>query len=174
MSCSIRSPLKVISCLLIVFLCAFATNVVAQSQPALPASIDSALTGYWETKDKDGIIEIYACEQGHLCGRFYWLKDDSAAHPSRDDRNPDPEKRTRPLCGLTFMGGFTDEGDGKAVGGWIYSIRHGATFSAELSLIDRNTLELRGYMFMSWLGGSVIWTRAPDGSPACALLPSHE
>lgn len=135
-----------------------------------PAHAQQAgIVGLWATEDKDGIIEIYVCEDGEYCGRFYWLKDDSEAEPSLDDRNPDPELKKRPLCGLTFLGGFTKNDDEQYEGGWIYSIRHGTMFSARLTLRDPDTLVLRGFVLIPFLGGEQVWTRVKE-APACHLI----
>ena len=136
--------------------------------PSVMAQSDD-ITGLWMTEEKDGVVEIYSCDNHTFCGRFYWLKDDSAESPSRDDRNPDPDKKMLPLCGMTFMGGFASNGEGLYEGGWIYSIRHGATFSAQMALIDNETLRLRGYMFLPFLGGGQNWKRVETASP-CYLL----
>lgn len=137
---------------------------------AAPALADEAgLLGLWETQDKDAIVQIYACDKEAYCGRFYWLKDDSADNPSLDDKNPDPDLRQRPLCGLTFLGGFKAEGEGRFEGGWLYSPRHGATFSASLKLVSPETLELRGYVFLPLLGGGQTWRRAASHAPVCSL-----
>jgi len=148
----------------LLFLCCLWGSSLASAQ-------DKGLIGLWETADKDAVVEFYPCEQTRFCGRFYWLQDDSAREPSLDDKNNNPSLRKRPLCGLTFLGGFTNEGEGHYKGGWIYSPRHGSTFSANLHLIDKDTLELRGYVFIPLLGGNQTWTRIDHAKP-CRLL-SH-
>jgi uncharacterized protein (DUF2147 family) len=130
----------------------------------------SSIEGLWMTKDQDGVIQIYPCEGQSYCGRFYWLKDDSLQTPSLDDKNPDPELKKRPLCGLTFLGGFSETENGTFEGGWVYSIRHGSTFSARLKLQDADTLVLRGFVLIPFLGGEQIWKRAPADHPVCPLL----
>jgi uncharacterized protein (DUF2147 family) len=120
-----------------------------------------ALSGLWYTQDHDGGIELYPCGD-QMCGRFYWLRDDSPGNISYDDKNPDPAKRTRPLCGMQFMGGFTLDPDEKDhyVDGWIYSPRHGKIFDAEMTLVNHNTLKLHGYVLVPLFGESQTWTRA--------------
>lgn len=134
--------------------------------------VAAPVEGYWRTQDGDAIVSIYKCDLAY-CGRFIWLKDDSAQQPSLDDKNKDEDKRSRPLCGLTFIGGFEEAGAGKYDGGWIYSPRHGHNFSAALFLTNDNTLELRGYVFVPFFGGSQTWSRVqnPDICWALALTP---
>ena len=128
---------------------------------------DNPLLGFWQTEAKDGVVQFYKCDETY-CGRFYWLQEDSL-----DDNNPDPEKRKRPLCGLTFLGGFKQTADSQFEDGWIYSPRHGANFSADLQIHNRDTLELRGYVFISLLGGSQTWTRV-EHVEACPSMVKND
>lgn len=118
----------------------------------------ASLEGYWRTLDGDAVIAFAPCEEG-FCGRFVWLKDEDPAHPSLDDRNPDPDLKKRPLCGMTFLGGFEAQDDTHYTGGWLYSPRHGHKFSAEITLADPDTLDLRGYVFVPAMGGGQRWSR---------------
>ena len=126
----------------------------------------SSIEGLWATQDKDAVVQIYSCDEDEFCGRFYWLKDEDPRSPSRDDNNPDEEKKRRLLCGLKFFGGFEDEGEGDYGSGWLYSPRHGARFSASIRLIDVDKLELRGFFVVPFLGESQIWTRTSN-TTAC-------
>jgi uncharacterized protein (DUF2147 family) len=132
---------------------------------AAPLTSDS-IAGFWLTDDKDGVIELYPCG-AQICGRFHWLKDDSPEKPSLDDHNHDPTLRQRPLCGLPFMGAFQPEEGGKFDNGWIYSVRDGNTYSASLSLLNADSLELRGYFLIPLLGESRTWTRT-GAEPVCS------
>lgn len=143
---------------------AYSSFAQSITQTAIP---HSEIYGYWMTEEKDGVIEIYPCESG-VCGKFHWLKDDSESNPSLDDKNKNPELRQRRLCGLQFMGGFKQKDGNKFSGGWIYSVRDGNTYSAELSLKDNDTLELRGYFLIPLLGESRLWKRT-SSQPACSL-----
>jgi uncharacterized protein (DUF2147 family) len=123
------------------------------------------ISGTWLTDDKDGVVELYPCQQ-KICGRFHWLKEDSPENPSLDDKNRDPDKRNVPLCGLQFMGGFEPQGGGRFTDGWIYSPHDGNTYSANLTLRDQNTLELHGYVLIPLFGQSRFWTRTGT-EPTC-------
>ena len=158
----LTSMIRFVICLILLML--------TQSAGARAQSHDPLL-GLWQTEDRDAVIQLYKCEDS-LCGRFYWLKDDSAETPSLDDNNPNPEKARKPLCGLTFLGGFTKQSVGdvhRYVSGWVYSPRHGSTYSAEIQPVDDKTLSLRGYMFFSFLGGSQTWQRI-ESAPQCPLF----
>src|ERR1700742_2336556 len=137
----------------IFFATVFALSGLAFLAEAAPRTGDmsnpsSEISGIWYTEDRDGGVELYPCGK-EICGRFYWLgADNNKPEASRDSKNPDPELRQRTLCKAQFMGGFTPDGKGHFKDGWIYSPRHGATFSAEMTLVDHDTLDLHGYVFI--------------------------
>ncbi len=127
-----------------------------------------AVSGFWYTEGHEGGIELYPCN-GKVCGRFQWIKkEENTGEASRDPHNPDPALRERDLCHQQFMGDFAPDGDKKNhySDGWIYSPRDGGTYDAELTLLDHDTLNVRGYLFISLLGGSQNWTRA-KAIPSC-------
>ncbi len=141
---------------------------LAFSLPAQAAEENDPLLGLWLTKDKDATVEFYRCGET-FCGRFYWLATDSAENPSLDEKNKDPALRKKPLCGMTFLGGYVAKGEGLYEDGWLYSPRHGSVFSSQIRLTGPNTLELRGYVFVPFLGGGQTWHRVKD-SPVCWKL----
>lgn len=144
----------------------FMLGLILGPASAIAAPQPDGLAGKWVTQDREAVIEFYPCDGDVYCGRFFWLQEDSAETPSLDERNPDPALKTRPLCGLEFLGGFSDQGEGDYGSGWIYSPRHGAKFSASIRLLDQDKLELRGFMFVPFLGSSEVWLRQ-DHSIAC-------
>lgn len=161
--CSLLVPLLALAILLAAPPHANAVQGVAPRQAV------EAVAGYWYTQDKDGIIELYACGD-EVCGRFHWLRQESPQQVPRDTRNPDPDKKQRPLCALQFMGGFVASDSGTFEDGWIYSPRHGAVFSARMALVDADTLDLHGYLLTPLLGESQVWHRAA-AAPSCLAAP---
>lgn len=147
--------------------CLFLCPLARAQQPA--PTHDSGMTGLWLTEDKEGVVKIYQCGKA-LCGMLYWLKPSTTADAAIDDKNPDPKLRTRPLCGMEFMGGFAEQPDGSYSNGWIYSPRHGATFGAAISNGEDDTLDVRGYFVLPLLGETQTWTRAHTIQP-CVSLP---
>ena len=133
--------------------------VLAQTAP---------IEGFWATQEGDAIIAFEPCEEAY-CGRFVWLKDDDEETPSLDERNDDKALRGRPLCGLTFLHDFQKESDSLYTGGWIYSPRHGHNYSAEITMPDPDTLSLRGYVFLPFLGATQTWKRVQNPSFCWAL-----
>jgi uncharacterized protein (DUF2147 family) len=125
-----------------------------------------AVSGLWYTEGREGGVELYPCGD-EICGRLYWLNDAADDNISRDERNPDPDLRERPLCHLQFIGGFKPTEDYHYNNGWIYSPRHGAEFNAHMTLLNHDTLKVRGYLFFPALGQSQIWKRATN-MPGCS------
>jgi uncharacterized protein (DUF2147 family) len=131
--------------------------------------IGADIVGLWYTENREGGVEIYPCG-AKICGRLHWFGDramnDSPGRSPKDIYNVDTDKRQRLLCGMQFMGEFTPEGPGRYIHGWIYSPRTGQSFSAEITLVDHDTLKLHGYVFTPLLGASQTWKRVDD-LPAC-------
>ncbi|MFY9287685.1 MAG: DUF2147 domain-containing protein [Alphaproteobacteria bacterium] len=156
---------KLFFALLLISLLAGSSSAYAKRLYADASKPKDPVSGFWYTQDHDGVIQLYRCD-GKICGRFYWLKSSSHENVSLDINNPDPDKKSRGLCKLQFMGDFEADGLGHYSDGWIYSPRHGQTFSAEMTLLDKNTLSLRGYVLTPLLGEEQIWKRTTK-TPSC-------
>jgi uncharacterized protein (DUF2147 family) len=124
------------------------------------------VSGYWYTEGHEGVVQLYHCAD-KICGRFQWIDVANPRNSSFDSRNPDPTKRERPLCRMQFMGDFMPDGAGHYIDGWIYSPRHGATFNAEMKLLDPNTLSLHGYLALPLFGMDQTWTRVAGSPSSC-------
>ena len=129
--------------------------------------------GTWLTEKKSGIVEIYRCaDSDALCGRLVWfkIKPDDPNPLGLDLKDPDPARRNQPLCRLTFMWGFKPGDPGKWEDGSVYDPDDGRTYHANMKLRDDGTLDLHGYIGISLIGRSEIWTRYTDPVPEC---PGH-
>ena len=126
--------------------------------------------GYWLTENRKAIVQIAPCG-GDTCGRMVWVENplDQSGQPKRDDRNADAAKRARTICGLELVGGLVRTDDGTWGDGWLYNPRNGATYSAEIRALSPSELEVRGYLGVSALGKSQVWTRVGDDRGGCAL-----
>ena len=62
--------------------------------------------GEWFIDGTGVAVQIFDCS-GLLCGRIIWLEKarDISGRPARDNKNPDPVFRQRPLCGQLFFNG---------------------------------------------------------------------
>jgi uncharacterized protein (DUF2147 family) len=120
---------------------------------------ESDVVGLWLSGDGDGWIEIRR-NGDEVIGIIAGSPNKKEGDPPRlDDKNPDPEQRGRELDGVTIMQGFKYDGDDHWSGGTIYDPDSGNTYKGKLTLIDANTLKLRGYIGISLFGRSDTWTR---------------
>ncbi|NOW46056.1 uncharacterized protein (DUF2147 family) [Novosphingobium sp. SG751A] len=107
---------------------------------AAPSAQDAL--GRWQTETKHGVVEIAACGPS-ICGRLV-ESDALRTNPQlRDTKNKDAAQRDRMLKGLTILQGFHAK-SGEWAGGTIYNGDDGGTYQATLSLIDRDTLKVKG------------------------------
>lgn len=129
-----------------------------------PASI----LGIWNNEEKDARIEIFRCG-GRFCGKIVWidkpLYSDDEDHersgmPRTDDKNPNPDLKSRTIIGLQIMSGFEYAGQYSWVGGRIYDPKSGRTYSGKITMVSPDRLELRGYVIFSLFGRTSFWTRA--------------
>lgn len=141
----------------------------------IPASADDggAVLGVWATdpdnEDGQAHIEIYR-EGDTFAGKIIWLEepiyppDDDGGMAGRekvDRENPDEGLRSRPVLGLEMMSGFVYAGGGKWKKGTIYAPDEGKTYKSKLTLVDDDTLNVRGFIGISLLGRTEQWTRVP-------------
>jgi uncharacterized protein (DUF2147 family) len=61
--------------------------------------------------------------------------------------------------GLVNMWGFHFSKEGVWEGGKIYDPKKGSTYSCTIRMKDVNTLEVRGYIGISLIGRTDVWTR---------------
>ena len=78
--------------------------------------------------------------------------------PKVDKNNPDDDLKSRPLVGMELLSDFEFDDD-EWEDGEIYDPESGKTYSCEMTL-DGNTLNVRGYIGVSWVGRTTEWTRS--------------
>jgi uncharacterized protein (DUF2147 family) len=117
------------------------------------------ITGIWLTRgDKPARIQVYRIGQ-QFNGKIVFLQFPTENGKARVDRNnPDKSLQGRPLLGLELLQGFQFDKD-EWNSGHIYDPESGKTYSCTMSLKDPNTLKVRGYIGISLLGRTEIWTR---------------
>jgi len=142
----------------IIFLVALA--IILNPLTALSQEADAVL-GIWLTQDKDSKIEIYK-KNNEYHGKIVWLKEPNKnGKPKVDDKNPDAKKQDRPIMGLVLMTHFEYDEDFVWEDGSIYDPKNGKTYSCKMTLSkDKNTLDVRGYIGISLIGRTAIWTRS--------------
>jgi uncharacterized protein (DUF2147 family) len=90
-----------------------------------------------------------------------WLseKKDGNGGDKKDVNNPDEKMKTQPIVGSVILKGF--EFTGKSwEEGTIYDPNNGKTYSCTIKMKKANELEIRGYIGISLLGRTTVWTRA--------------
>lgn len=126
----------------------------------LPAVVHpDDITGVWLNGDGKGQVQIYK-EADRYFGKIYWLKEPNGAKgsPKTDANNPDVRQRLKPLLGAIVLRNFAFD-NGEWNGGRIYDPQNGKEYKCYLKLKDANTLTVRGYIGISLLGRTDIWTR---------------
>ncbi len=130
------------------------------------------MLGLWSTAGNNSNVEIFKCGDNY-CGQLVELKypnypaDDKggmACQPKVDRNNPDANLQSRPILGLQMLEGFTYYGGNVWKGGTIYDPDNGKTYKCKMTLTDPKRLEVRGFIGISWLGRTVIWTRSEDST----------
>jgi uncharacterized protein (DUF2147 family) len=121
----------------------------------------SSPVGLWKTQDAQ--IEIFE-EDGKLSGKIAALNKQytSDGVEKTDISNPDPAKRSRPLVGMVFMSGFTPEGSGRWDHGTVYDPKTGNTYASFLEYHGGDTLKLRGYIGISLIGRTAVWSKVKE------------
>lgn len=132
------------------------------------SAAQDAAHGYWLTQNGKAIVLMSACGT-QTCGQMVWTATprDQTGKLKLDLNNSDDDKRSRPICGLQLVGGMKRDGVGKWQDGWIYNPRNGETYSAEMRTVSADQLKVRGYLGISLLGQSQIWTRVSDDRGGC-------
>lgn len=133
------------------------TCLTALLLAAVAGADESDIEGRWLSGDRSGWIEIRL-----LAGKPVGVAAGATNAEERarlDDHNPDPALRSRALLGITILHGFEYAGDRVWKGGTIYDPNSGNTYRSSMTLLDRNTLKVRGYIGLAMFGRSDTWTR---------------
>jgi uncharacterized protein (DUF2147 family) len=135
------------------------------------AAGNEAVIGVWTVQSGDARVEISATDAGVLNGQIIWLRepnypagDAEEGKPKRDRNNPDVSKQNDPLLGLKLLKSFTLAEENLWKGGKIYDPKNGKEYSCKMTLVDHNTLEVRGFIGISLLGRTDVWKRYSEES----------
>ena len=133
---------------------------VADPSPASAAR--TAVFGRWA--EPRTILEFREEANGELSGRVVALMDPvylpedefgPVGAPRRDDNNPDPALRSRPMLGLNLLSNYRF--DGKRWQGDIYNPEGGGTYSSKLWVDAGGDLRMRGYLGVPLLGRTAVF-----------------
>ncbi|MCU0303989.1 MAG: DUF2147 domain-containing protein [Thermoanaerobaculales bacterium] len=135
-----------------------------------------AILGLWATDPEGGGGEAHVDVtkvDGKYFGTIVWLAEPLAppdderqppGTPKTDVNNPDPALRDKPVIGLQIVKDFVYKGDGEWHKGTIYDPDNGKTYKCKIRFGDtREVLKVRGYIGISMIGRTTVWTRVEDG-----------
>jgi uncharacterized protein (DUF2147 family) len=123
--------------------------------------------GVWLNEEKDAQIEIMKCGEKY-CGKVVWLKEPNypegsaegvAGSPRLDHNNPEPSLRKQPILGLQILHDFGYVSRNRWASGKVYDPKNGKTYRGAMTLVSPNQLNLRGFIGISFLGRTTVWTR---------------
>lgn len=144
---------RLFSKLLILSLVFIGVNVSASAQT-------DPIEKVWYNQEKTAKIQVYKAKNGKFYGKMVWLKDPlENGKPKVDKENPDAKKRNTPLIGLVLLSGLEKDGDKEYDGGKIYDPKNGKTYSCKITH-NGNSLDLRGFVGISLIGRTSVWTLA--------------
>jgi len=145
--------LKISRCLPFVLLFMLAA-LVAQAQKEL-------IVGQWLNEDKDAEIRIFEATNGKYYGKIIWLKEPNRnGKPKTDIHNPKAANRNHPIIDMQILKGFKKISNVLFEDGTIYDPKNGKTYSCKITVKDENTLHIRGFVGISMLGRTTVWTRS--------------
>jgi uncharacterized protein (DUF2147 family) len=143
-------------------LIAFALLAVCTAIRAQTFAADDIL-GTWLTGTQKAAVTIY--KQGSkYYGKISWLKTplNEEGKPKVDKSNPDEKRRADPLMGLNLLKDFSFVGTDKWEKGTIYDPENGKTYSCKITMVDKDKLDVRGFVGISMLGRTQTWIRIPE------------
>ena len=120
-----------------------------------------ALVGYWQNGEGTGHIKIEKIGTKYY-GKIVWLKepnDKETGKPKVDKKNPNKDMRNTPILGYRVLRDFVFQGDNKWKEGMIYDPKKGEDYKCNITLVNANTLDVRGFVGISLIGRTDTWKR---------------
>jgi uncharacterized protein (DUF2147 family) len=149
---------------------AAAVLVIGAATALSPRAADGATAvGRWYAEGGAAQVEISQCGD-RLCGRVVWLRSpfDGDGCDWRDNRNPEPTLRARPIIGLQILAELHPADDARSwTGGTIYDPTSGRTYRCTLELDGDNRARVRGYIGVPLLGRTTTWIRVGTENQMC-------
>ena len=144
--------MKSATMLLTVFLCATMATFAQAAE-------GDKILGVWLSENKNGKIQIYKAGNKYF-GKLIWGKtmyEADGVTSRKDTKNSDASLRNRNLKDLVILTNMEYD-DGEWEDGKVYDPEKGKTYSCTMKL-NGNQLNLRGYVGVSLLGRTSVWTR---------------
>lgn len=142
--------------ILVLLIALFTSNALIAQKDA------DQIIGKWQTGTGNAHVEIYK-NGNQYQGKIVWLNepiDPETKKPKTDTKHPNKELHNRPIMGLINLWGFHfNEQEGNWQGGHIYDPKNGKEYKCNMTLKDKNTLNVRGYIGFSMIGRTDVWTK---------------
>jgi len=118
------------------------------------------IVGLWETGSGKARVNIIK-SGNYFYGRIVWLKEplNEEGKPKVDKNNPDESKRNTPLLGFRMLSSFEYKGDNLWEDGTIYDPESGSTYNCKITMDDKNTMNIRGFIGIAAFGRTDVWKR---------------
>lgn len=119
------------------------------------------LVGLWLASNGDARVKIDKDQDGTYFGRIVWLREpnDENGNPKVDKNNPDESVRHKRILGMRMLNSLKFVKNGLWEEGTIYDPKNGSTYSCSATMLDANTIELRGFIGVSLFGRTQVWNR---------------
>ena len=119
------------------------------------------LIGVLEPSHGKGRVKIEKIGDKYF-GKVVWIKeplDPETGEKKLDKNNPDPTLRKRKRLGLRVLQDFVSNGSGYWDSGTIYDPETGTTYNCKITMKNKNTLDIRGFVGVSVFGRTDTWKR---------------
>ena len=119
-----------------------------------------AILGRWVTTAGNCKIEVYK-QSEEFKAKIVWLKEDkNGMNDYTDEKNPNPDLRSRKLLGTDVVDGLHyDSDENKYVDGVIYDARNGKKWDSIVWLTKDNLLKIKGYWVFRFLSETSTFKR---------------
>ncbi len=129
-------------------------GLAAVAAITVAAHAAASITGRWTTKEKDAVIEIYACGS-NMCGKISkYLKTPPNGVDQKDVNNPNKALRTRKVLGINILNNLKADGDKWR--GTIYDPRNGKSYRSVVYKQKNGNLNVQGCI--GPICQSQVWT----------------
>ena len=127
------------------------------TSPAAAAPADP--TGEWLVADGTARIRIEPCADA-LWGVIAWTE-----NPGKDENNPNPALRDRPVIGMPILLSMKKV-EPNRWDGEVYNAENGKTYTSRISLVKADVLRIDGCILGGLFCGGENWTRVVGAAPA--------
>lgn len=119
------------------------------------------IIGKWSTENNEGVVEIFKQGEKYFA-KLIALKtsNDTNGKPRKDSNNKEDKLKTRNLLGILIFGDMEYSSEEKQwENGYVYDPDMGHTADGIITMMDNNTIKVKGYAGFKWVSLSQIWKR---------------